>query len=253
MFEGLAYFWRGFSILNQSGLRRYVIVPVVINALLFAIAIWIAIHYFEWAMNQFLPSWLSWLQFLLWPLIALGFLISVFFSFSILANLIAAPFYGRLAQQVEQRLRGGPVVTDTGRTAIAELLFAMQLEARKIGYYLVRAMPLLLLSLIPGLNLVAFPLWMIFSAWFMAYDAAVYSLENHHLPFDQQLQSLRSQRWTMLQYGGLNLCLIAIPVINLISPAAAVAGMTALLYDKGALPGQSVSGGSGSAISTAAD
>ena len=53
-----------------------------------------------------LPDWLDWLAFVLVPLAVLAGLTVMFFSFTLLANFIASPFNGLLAEAVELRLGG---------------------------------------------------------------------------------------------------------------------------------------------------
>lgn len=249
--KGLSYFLRGFQLIQQPGLRRFYLVPLIANTVMFILAIVVLVHYFELAMQHFIPDWLSWLSFLLWPIFAIGVLAGVFFCFSLMANLIAAPFYGRLAAAVEQKLTGQTITNSVDGPVFQNLVHDITLELRKIIYYLTRAIPLLLLSLIPGLNLITFPLWLMFSAWFLAYDAATYPLENHRFDFNQQRMVLKQFRWSMLSYGGMNMGAAIIPIVNLISPAAAVAGMTSLFYDQGVLTQTSDS--KGSAISVPRD
>ena len=54
-----------------------------------------------------LGAWLDWLRYLLWPLFVLTAVLLVFYTFSLLTNLIAAPFNGLLAEAVE-KLAAGP-------------------------------------------------------------------------------------------------------------------------------------------------
>lgn len=248
--NALTYFMRGFALIRQPGIKCYVIGPLLMNIVLFIGAIWFLIHTFEQTIQYLIPSWLSWLEWLLWPLLAVGILAGVFFGFSIVANLIAAPFHGLLAAAVESHLKGQRVAEPSVSTT-QQILYAIRLELYKIGYYLIRALPLLLLSLIPGLNLITFPLWLIFSAWFLAYDAVSYVLENHQMAFKQQLAVIRGQRWSLLSYGGLSLGAAMVPGLNLISPAAAVAGATAMMHERGVL--DRAMAYTGSAISASPD
>ena len=113
--KGAGYLLRGFSMLTQPGIRQFVLIPMLINILLFSGAIWLLINEFDrWVaywMSQ-LPTWLSFLDFLLWPLFALLVLIVVYYGFSIVANLIAAPFNGFLSEKVELQQRGVRIADD---------------------------------------------------------------------------------------------------------------------------------------------
>nr|VXZ81975.1 putative sulfate transport protein CysZ [Klebsiella pneumoniae] len=52
------------------------------------------------------PDWLQWLNYLLWPVVVLSILLVFGYFFSTIANWIAAPFSGLLAEQLEARLTG---------------------------------------------------------------------------------------------------------------------------------------------------
>jgi CysZ protein len=111
-FAGAACMLQGLRLIGQPGLRRFVAIPLLVNSLLFAGLIWLGWHELEtltaW-LEGWLPSWLSWLRWLLWPLFVLTALLIVFYGFSVVANTIAAPFNGLLAERVEQYLTGQTV------------------------------------------------------------------------------------------------------------------------------------------------
>jgi CysZ protein len=52
------------------------------------------------------PDWLQWLNYLLWPVVVISVLLVFGYFFSTIANWIAAPFNGLLAEQLEARLTG---------------------------------------------------------------------------------------------------------------------------------------------------
>ena len=115
---GAGYVLAGSKLVAKPGLRRFVLIPLLINVLLFAVGIVYAIHLFGTVIQGWLPEWLRWLDWLLWPLFGIIVFGVVFFGFSLVANLIAAPFNGRLAQAVETHLRGESVPAQAGwRTA----------------------------------------------------------------------------------------------------------------------------------------
>ena len=91
--------FRGLSMLFHSGLRRYVMIPLLINIIIFSLTAWLAVNYFEEFLIWALPadSWLQNLEWILWPLFALAYAVLTFYSFTIVANLIASPFNGILA------------------------------------------------------------------------------------------------------------------------------------------------------------
>ncbi|TDJ65269.1 MAG: hypothetical protein E2O36_00405, partial [Proteobacteria bacterium] len=84
---GAGYAWRGLALIRQPTIRVYVIVPLLINIVLFSAGIFCLAWGLDGVMDRFLPDWLNWLRFLLWPLFVLVSLVIVFYAFTILANL----------------------------------------------------------------------------------------------------------------------------------------------------------------------
>lgn len=233
---GAAGLFRGLKLLNTPGLRRFVIIPVIVNVLVFTLSIWVLIQQFTPLVDKwiaYLPSWLEWLEWLFWLIFALAAILIVFYTFAILANLIAAPFNGLLAEAVEKHLTGQPLPGGGSvLTALKETPSAIIDELRKIAYYLLRAIPLLILFLIPPLNLAAPFLWALFSAWMMAVEYCDYPMGNHGLLFATQRKRLGRRRMMSFGFGGATLLATMIPVVNFLVMPAAVAGATALWVEQ---------------------
>ena len=107
--RGPQYLREGLKLVLSPGLRLFVLLPLTLNLLLFVTLISFAVQQFTaWVevLMSSLPSWLGFLDYLLWPLFVLLVLLLVFFTFTLLANLIAAPFNGFLAEKVEIVVRG---------------------------------------------------------------------------------------------------------------------------------------------------
>ena len=171
--------------------------------------------------HQFIPDWLSWLNWILWPLFFISFVVIGFFTFTLLANLIAAPYYSQLSAKTLQIITGQSI-------AKAELPWDKVFfgELRRIGYLLLRILPLLLLFLIPVVNLIAPILWAVFAAWGIAMEFMAYPLEDRGLPFAEQKQFLQQARWGVLSFGGVTGFCLTLPVVNLLVGQAAVIGAT---------------------------
>ena len=234
---GAGYLLRGLRLLLRPGLRRFLVVPVTLNVVIFSVAAWIALTRFQLVVDRYLPqeSWLDYLRWLLWPLFALTFMLLVFYTFTTIANLLAAPFNGLLSSKVEQ-LVTGRIPPDLPSGLVADILPSLFMELRKIVYFLVRALPLLLLFLIPGIQLIAPLLWIAFSAWFLALEYLDYPMGNHGLKFKQQLGQLKRLRLLALGFGGAVNLLMLIPLLNLVAMPAAVAGATLLWCDQSEEP-----------------
>jgi CysZ protein len=174
-----------------------------------------------------LPDWLSFLSYILWPIFVVLVVLMVFFTFTMLANVIAAPFNGFLAEKVEVVVRG----TDdfpafSWSELIAMIPRTLAREMRKLGYFLPRAIGLFILSFIPVVNIIAAPLWLLFGVWMMAIQYIDYPADNHKLGWNEMLAWLREKRWQSMSFGGSVYLVLLIPVVNILMMPAAVAGAT---------------------------
>jgi CysZ protein len=229
LLTGAGYLVEGIRLIARPGLRRFVIMPLLINILVFSGAIYFGMSQFQGLMtlmDSSLPSWLGWLEWLLWPLFVLLMLLVVFYGFGLIANLIASPFNGLLAEKVERMLTGRPLPQEGDyRRMLAELVPTLLDETRKILYAALLAIPFLLLLFVPLIGPV---LWLFYSAWVLAVQYHDYPMGNHGLKFREMRQRLHGQRSLVLGFGAAATGLGMVPVLNFILMPSAVAGATAL-------------------------
>jgi len=81
---GSMYLLTGLKLIFKPGIRAYVIIPLIINIVMFAALIWFGAQYFgdllNWLMEK-IPSWLQWLSWILWALFTIAGLLIIFFTF----------------------------------------------------------------------------------------------------------------------------------------------------------------------------
>ena len=226
---GAGHLLRGVRLIARPGLRRFVAVPLAVNIVVFAGGIWAAASWFEGflaAMLARVPGWLQWLEWLLWPLFVVVLLAVVFYGFGLVANLIAAPFNGLLAERVERYLTGRPPPAEQSWSVLLKDLIPTLIdEARKVLYALLLAIPFLLLLFVP---LIGPLLWFAYTAWIMAVQYGDYPMGNHGLKLAEQRKRLKSRRLESLGFGAAVAGLQLIPVLNFVLMPAAVAGATSL-------------------------
>lgn len=223
----------GLKIITRPGLRRFVAIPFLINLVVFGGMIWFAGDQFELLLDRWLPedSWLAWFRWILWPLFAAAFVLIVFFTFTLVANLLGAPFNDVLSARVEAML-GGQAPDDGLSSVFAAVGPAVKSELQKIAYLLPRALPLLLLFLIPGIQALAPIVWGLFSAWALSLEYAEYPFGNNGIGFRRQREVMKQRRLTALGFGGGVMLLMLIPGVNFLAMPAAVAGATALWVER---------------------
>ncbi|MFI3247031.1 MAG: sulfate transporter CysZ [Ferrimonas sp.] len=230
---GLHYFLQGLTLIRQPGLRRFVLIPLAINLLLFSIAFTFLFQKIDGIVAStisHLPSYLSWIGFFLEPLLFASFILTAAYLFTIVMNFIAAPFNGLLAEKVELYLTNQPLNDDGIIDLIKDTPRILKRELTKLTYYLPRALLfLILLIFLPGVG--AF-LWFGFSAWMLAIQYLDYPFDNHKVPFNRMLAALGQQRFRAFTFGGICAFTAAIPLINLIVMPVAVCAATVFWVDK---------------------
>lgn len=230
--SGFNYIKRGFILMLQPGAKRYVIIPLLINIIVFALFIGVGYHYVG-AGNQWLDGhlahWLHWLKWLVWLVFIVGSLFFVVYLFTIVANIIASPFNGFLSEKIEQMIRGKKNQDDLNiKQCFTIMLKAVERQRRFFLYYLPRAVVLLILFFIPGVNIIAGVAWFLFTAWMMALQYLDYPFDNHHIGFKPMIKAMHKRRLVNLNFGIVVTLLSAIPIVNLFIIPAAVAGATAI-------------------------
>lgn len=228
---GPQYLFYGFWLIRQKGIRRFVLIPLLINILIFCILLLVSYHYFNLFVvyvDQYLPTWLHWLTWILWVVFAIGYFLGMVVSFTFIANLIAAPFNGFLAEKVELLLTGKLAGQDDNwADVLKDAPRVIGREIRKILYYLPRAIGLLILFLIPVVNLVAGVLWFVFNAWMLYLQYIDYPADNHKVAFHELVRVNWQQRMHGLGFGCAVLLVTMIPGVNFLVMPAAVAGASA--------------------------
>ena len=243
--SGIGYFLQGLRLIFRPSLRRYVVIPLAINLLMFGALIWLGASQFgqlmDWLMPE-LPGWLQWAQWLFWLLFGISALLILFFTFSLLANLVGAPFNGLLAEAVEFHLSGRRPADGGGwKKMLKDLLPTLLDELRKLLYFAAWSLPFLLLFVIPVVNIIAPFAWLAFSAWMLALEYADYPMGNHGLKSAEQKQRLGQQRLLSLGFGAAVTVATMTPILNFLVMPAAVAGATALWVER--LRGESAGSG----------
>ncbi len=230
--SGFRYLSKGMGFLLQSGMKRFVLVPLAANCIVFIALTLYMISSFTALQAWFtglLPDW-QWLAYVVAFITGLFiFLIMLIYgySFTILTNIIAAPFYGRLAEKIEQRLTGAHIPEES----IASLIMrTLQREMVKLWYFVSRGLLVMIglffLSFIPLINLLVPVIALLWATWVMALQYIDYPADNNQLPFVSLRNRLKDQRLSSISFGGTVMFCSMIPVINIFIMPISVAGGT---------------------------
>ena len=223
---------------RRRPLAPWVIVPTLFNLLLFGALYYLAGTWISgwmaglaagaelqgmWSfLNGAISGALWLLQILLWVM-----LLALFASvFTVAVQLVAAPFMGLLAEQVDKAEAATPL-PDERLTAMVLRTFRRELV--KTWDWLWRsalvALAVLIVWLIPPLTPFASAVWFLWSGWLIGIQYVDYGADTRQVPFKTLKQQARSQRWLVLTFGTLVLALTMVPLVNLVvMPVAVIAG-----------------------------
>lgn len=183
--HGASYLPRGAKLLKHPSLRLFVLIPLVVNILIFGGLIWYSLSYLDALMEGWLgkiPDWLDFISWIIWPIVGLTVSLITGYLFTAVALLIASPFNALLAEKAEELVTGKPVNSLEGLgAALMALPRGVWRELSKLLYYVPMAVFVLILSFIPVLGIITPVLWFLLGAWMMSIQFVDYPMDNHQL------------------------------------------------------------------------
>ena len=226
MIEGLRTLWR-------RDIRWLVLIPLLINIVLFAVGTGFAASWLQnWitTITTSVPDWLQWLAWAIWFLFTILALAIYSFTFTILANLVGSPFYGVIAQRVIVA-----EVADNQSNALNEIGLlrgawnSLVRELQLIGCFLPRTVVVgimaVMLSFIPVVNLLAPIIAGGWAAWCLCLQYLDYAADSQGVTFLALRKKVSGNRLNSIGFGLSAMLASAIPLVNLVMlPASVVAG-----------------------------
>jgi CysZ protein len=233
-FRGLTYLPRaGRFLRHHPGLLKYVVIPFLINVFTFSLAVILGIKLFGRVVDL-LPQGDAWyyllFSWLLWVFAALLVMVLVFFTFTVIGNLIAAPFNSLLSERVEELQTGTladvpftlkGVLLDSGRSLLV--------EAKKMAVFILCMVLLLLLNLLPLVGTFLYAAsTLLLTLFFLAWEYLSFVHERKQFNFSIQYQYLKERKLLLLGFATGVLALLAIPLMQLFCIPLAVIAATLL-------------------------
>ena len=232
-FEGLFLPFRGLGFLmKRPKLWTFIIIPLIINTILFVLALGFGFSAFSDLVKDLMENtqdtwyWSS-LAVLAKALFWVLALILVYFIFTPLALVIAAPFNDYLAEIVEKNY--GMAIRDERpllKTLKEEVFFAVKSEVKRMIFFggvFILLLPLNLLPLIGGIiYIILSGIWGCFG---FAYEFISFASDRRHLKQKQKLSLLRTNTAHSLGFGAATFFLMMVPFINILAVSiSAVSG-----------------------------
>ena len=241
---------------RERSLWVWCALPFAINLLLFTLAI---AAFVGWGYEPLVEalraplstpepdSWLQWLW--VGPLRALAWMVQwlvillvallVYFLFTTVGSVLASPFLEVLSQRVE-RLQTGSVAQGAG--GVRGALRVLLQEARRMAFFALGLVVLLVLGLVPGLQPVSAVAVLLFSTLFLSLDYTAYLLDRREVPFSARRAWLWQNRRPLLGFGSAALGTFVVPGVNFLALPLLVTAGTLLALElgppaEGATPG----------------
>ena len=231
---GINYLIEGVRLLPNKTLRAYILVPILVNCVLFVVLSSFLLSYF-WNVvdsgNSFIPEWLQpWVApfaWFVWFLVGVLFLIIYAYSFNIITNIIAAPFYGKLSEVTQKILTGESIPDESVSHMLARVTSR---EFSKLFYFLGRGtmviLVMVLVSFIPIVQSLAPLIGIAWGAWSMSIQYTDYPADNQQIPFPIMRNRLWAHSGSSLGFGGGVMLCSVVPFLNIFAMPAAVIGGT---------------------------
>jgi len=230
---GFGYLLSGFTLIIKPKIRFYSLTPLFLNISLFLVLIFYSYSELEKAIStlELQWQWLEWLGWIVWVFFFIGISVLIFFCFSILGNLISAPFNSILAKVVEEEITGIKINSNSGESVLNLIINSFKSEYCKLLYFALRIPILILLFFIPPISVLAPLIWFIFSSWMLAIEYCDFPMGNHNIVFSKQRESLSSKKLLIYGFGVGVLLFTIIPIVNFIIIPVAVAGATKMYVE----------------------
>lgn len=236
--RGFFYPYRGLRLISRyPSLLRYIAIPFLINLVIFSLCVYFGLDFFSDTVVEQIPQGEAWywaiLYYAAWVVAVLVTAVLVFFTFTVVGNLIASPFNEILSERAEERLTGHSDDEPFSiKGFLADARRAMTVELRKLSCFVVGMAALLLLNLIPFVGPLLYSLSAIFfTLFFLVMEYLGFVFERKKLTFGQQRSFIFGRKFLALGFGAGVFCLLAVPFLQFLCLPLAVLGATQLWCD----------------------
>ena len=219
---------------QQPRLLQYIVIPFLINALVFSAAVYLGLDFFGSTVVESIPRGEAWywsvIYWLLWIVAVLLTAVLVFFSFTVVGNLLASPFNDLLSERVEEVLSG--LVNNEPFTFgrfFREAWQTILMEAKKMWVFVVIMVLILPLNLLPGIGNALYTLLAIgLTLFFLSFEYLGFVMVRKGRFFREQKTYIFARRFLMLGFSCGVMVILAVPFFQLLCIPLAVIGATRL-------------------------
>jgi CysZ protein len=240
-------FKAGKFLAGHPSLLRFVIIPFLINVSVFSGLVYYGTHFFDEFVVGMIPSGDAWywliLYYSLWIVAVAVTAVLVFFTFTIVGNLIASPFNDLLSTKTEELITG---LKSDEKFSLQQFgqdsLQILGTEIKKIAIFVAVMLILVLFNFLPGIGSLIFSvLAFLLTAFFLVLEYLGFVAYRKRLSFREQRQFIWSRFSMTFGFGLGVMALLTIPLLNFICIPLGVIGATLMWCDSsngGETPGK---------------
>jgi len=217
---------------NNPRLVQYILIPILINTLVFSGAVYLGLDFFGSTVVEYIPQGEAWywsvLYWLLWVIAVLLTAVLVFFTFTVVGNLLAAPFNDLLSERTEEVLTGATNEEPfTVKRFLSDAWHTLLMEAKKMWVFVLIMVLILPLNLMPGIgNSIYTVLAISLTLFFLCFEYLGFVMVRKRQFFREQKNYIMARKFLMLGFSCGVMAILAIPFFQLLCIPLAVVGVT---------------------------
>lgn len=232
--EGFSFTYSAAHLICTRDMFKWVIVPFCVSATILVGGLLVIGFILYAQLEQYLSIWPNYLRNIIWWFLICTLASTLSFLLFAVSNLLAAPFNSQLSAAIECKLGNKNRNSNSDMEFfknIADSIISIGSEIKKLGCFFKLGLPLLIFSLIPGLNLFAPIAWLLFGSWMLSLEYIDYPLSNNGRDFPAAKNYAAQERGLTLGLGFSLTIITLVPIINILAMPIGVAAGT-LFYDQ---------------------
>lgn len=234
----LKAYQKAFQLISNKGFVKYLIVPGIINVLLFAFYLFMFIHYGQtYLNNEILPlvndllkNFDSVILSIIRFFILVFYYISLFLFYALIYKYISlivlSPFHSWLSEKTETEVTQKKY-SFSYKQLMHDFIRSLKLNSRNAFLELLITLSLFLLSFVPVLAIFTSISIFIIQAYFAGFSYLDFSMERHQLNLSESKNFVRRNKMFTISCGVIYLLIFLIPFIGwILAPTITVMATT---------------------------
>ena len=232
-------FKAGKFLAGHPSLLRFVLIPFLVNVSIFSGIVYFGAQFFNEFVVSLIPSGEAWywvvIYYTLWIIAVAVTGVLVFFTFTVVGNLIASPFNDILSTKTEELILG---LRSDEKFSMQQFwrdsLQILGTEIKKIAIFVAIMGVLFLLNFLPGLGSMVFSVCaFLLTVFFLVLEYFGFVAYRKRMSFQDQRRFIWSRFSMSFGFGVGVMAILAVPFLNFICIPLGVIGATLMWCETG--------------------